>query len=214
MTHQYRLPSKLFVTGTGTDIGKTLVSAVLMAGTRGCYWKPIQSGIEETTDTQWIKAVTGLPENHFWPECYRLHQPLSPHAAAALDGVHIDLAAIRLPVSKLSQHLIVEGAGGLMVPLNEHHFMLDVIIQCQLPVLLVAASGLGTINHTLLSLEMLRRHHIEIAGVVLNGPLNPSNRHAIEYYGQTSVVAQIEPLPLVNASVLQRLFIDHFGVCA
>lgn len=212
MTRKSWLPQKLFVTGTDTDIGKTLVSAVLVAGTQGCYWKPIQSGFEQTTDTQWIKSVTGLPENHFFPERYRLRQPLSPHAAAAADGVHIDLAAIELPAQISSQHLIVEGAGGLMVPLNERHFMLDVIIQCQLPVLLVAASGLGTINHTLLSLEMLRRHHIEIAGVVLNGPFNPSNRHAIEFYGQTSVMAQIEPLPHINADVLQKVFADHFCV--
>jgi len=207
---RFKVPTRLFVTGTDTDIGKTLVSAVLMAGTHGQYWKPVQSGLEEITDTQWIKAVTGLPGHHFMPETYRLRKPLSPHASAAMDGVRIDLAEFSLPDVPASGHLIVEGAGGLMVPLNERHFMLDLMVQLGLPVLLVASSGLGTINHVLLSLDKLRTNNIEVAGVVLNGPLNESNRKAIEHYGRIPVVAQIEPLQVINSDSLFNLFNKSF----
>ncbi|MFZ1984585.1 MAG: AAA family ATPase, partial [Desulfatitalea sp.] len=91
------LPPQLFITGTGTDVGKSVVAAILMAGTHGLYWKPVQSGLEEATDTQWIQQATGLPEHHFTPERHRLRQPLSPHAAAALDGVCIELADFEAP---------------------------------------------------------------------------------------------------------------------
>lgn len=207
---RFKLPSGLFVTGTDTDIGKTLVSAVLMAGTRGTYWKPIQSGLAEITDTQWVQAVTGLPGRHFLPETHRLSQPLSPHASAALDGVRIDLSDFSLP-DPLPHHFIVEGAGGLMVPLNEHHFMADLMTRLALPVLLVASSGLGTINHTLLSLEKLRSLGLEIVGVVLNGPLNDSNHRAIEHYGRTRVVARIEPQSVINNAVLSDIFNKTFS---
>ncbi|MBT8341512.1 MAG: dethiobiotin synthase [Desulfatitalea sp.] len=205
-----KLPPRLFITGTGTGIGKTMMAAILMAGTRGLYWKPIQSGLDEMTDTEWIRDATGLPQHHFWPETYRLTQPLSPHAAARIDGIAIDLAAMTLPDPAPSGHLIVEGAGGIMVPLNDTAFMLDLIARLNLPTLVVASSQLGTINHTLLTLDQLKRHGIEITGVVLNGPQHDSNRHAIEYYGKTKVVAQIEPLAQVDVAALSRIFDANF----
>ncbi len=208
---RFKLPAGLFVTGTDTDIGKTLVSAVLMAGSRGVYWKPVQSGLEETTDTQWIKSVTGLPDRHFLPETHRLRQPLSPHASAALDGVRIDLSDFSLPDPLPKPCLIVEGAGGVMVPLNERHFMLDLMIRLGLPVLLVASSGLGTINHTLLSLDKLRSHGVEVAGVVFNGPLNESNCQAVAHYGGTRVVARIEPVDRIDCSSLSNIFDKSFS---
>lgn len=207
---RFLLPSKLFITGTGTDVGKTVVSAIMMAGTRGVYWKPIQSGMDEMTDTQWIQHATGLSDHHFRPEAYRLREPLSPHAAAALDGVRIDLADFTPPDPHPRHHLVVEGAGGLLVPLNERHFMLDLVAQLGLPVLLVASSQLGTINHTLLSLDKLRSRKVTVAGVVMNGPKNESNRQAIEHYGQVPVLAQIEPLPRIDSTILAELFRQHF----
>ncbi|MDA8141900.1 MAG: dethiobiotin synthase [Desulfobacteraceae bacterium] len=209
---KFLLPPKLFITGTGTGVGKTVVSAMLMAGTKGVYWKPVQSGLEEMTDTQWIQCATGLSDEHFLPETYKLRQPLSPHASAALDGVHINLEAFTPPQPEPSTCLVVEGAGGVLVPLNERHFMLDLIIQLGVPVLLVASSQLGTINHTLLSLEKLRASHLQVIGVVMNGPKNESNRQAIEHFGQVPVLAQIEPLPRIDSTTLETLFTENFAL--
>ncbi len=205
----HEIPRQLFITGTDTGVGKTVVSAILMAGLEGKYWKPIQSGLEEMTDTDWIRAVTGLPENHFYTETYRLQQPLSPHASAATEGIHIELESFQLPDTE--EHLIVEGAGGIMVPLNETHFMLDLMKKLAIPVLLVARSELGTINHTLLSLEQMRRHGLEVFGVVMNGPNNPGNREAIERYGNVKVRAEIESMPEINSQTLKQAFKEING---
>ncbi len=202
-------PRQLFVTGTDTGIGKTVVSAILMAGLQGKYWKPIQSGLEETTDTQWIQQLTSLPKDHFYPETYRLEKPLSPHASAAAEGVHIELDEFCLPETQ--DYLIVEGAGGIMVPLNKTHLMLDLMKKLDIPILLVARTELGTINHTLLSLEQLRRHGLEIFGVILDGPKNQSNREAIEHFGKVKVIAEIEPMDTINAETLQHAFRQYFG---
>lgn len=200
------LPSQLFVSGTDTDIGKTVVSGVLVAGLKARYWKPVQTGLREGTDSDWIRARTGIPASHVFPEAYTLQEPLSPHAAAARENVHIDLDDFSLPRVPSGEALIVEGAGGIMVPLNKDHYMLDLIKQLGLPVLLVARSGLGTINHTLLSLTQLRRSDIEIAGVVMNGPRNPGNREAIETYGGVDVVAEVEPLAELSSASLAACF--------
>ena len=201
-----RFPDRFFVTGTDTDIGKTLVSAMLAIGLDAGYWKPVQSGLEAETDTEWVRRMTGLPDHYFVPETYRLTRPLSPHAAAESDGLQIDMSAFPLPASSGHPRLIVEGAGGVMVPLNQDALMLDLIKQLQLPVLLVARSTLGTINHTLLSLSQLKCAHIEVLGVVMNGPKNRGNREAIEHYGGARVIAEIEPLPEINARVLSDAF--------
>jgi dethiobiotin synthetase len=203
------IPRRLFVTGTDTGIGKTMVSAILMAGLNGRYWKPVQSGLEEMTDTEWIREMTGLDSDHFYPETYRLKLPLSPHASAAAENISIDLDAFQLP--ETDQHLIVEGAGGVMVPLNDHHFMLDLMKKLDIPVLLVTRSELGTINHTLLSLEQLRRYGIDAFGVVMNGPENPGNRDAIERFGNTQVLAEIELLSKINPQTLMKAFWDYFS---
>ena len=204
------LPDRLFITGTDTGIGKTVISAILMTGLQGIYWKPVQSGLEEITDTEWVRHKTGLPESHFRPETYRLRLPLSPHASAANDGVRIDLEAFQIPQTNKGEHLIIEGAGGIMVPLNERHFMKDLMKKLDSPVLLVASSSLGTINHTLLSLEQLKRDGIEIVGVVMNGPKNSINRKAIEDYGSMPVLAEIDPLPIIDPQSLKQCYREHF----
>lgn len=203
-------PHRMFISGTDTGIGKTVVSAVLLSGLNGKYWKPIQSGLEDITDTQWIKEKTGLPDSHFYPETYRLNLPLSPHASAAADGIRIDLDAFEMPGYEEDEYLIVEGAGGLMVPLNERDMMTDLIKKLNIPVLLAARSSLGTINHTLLSLSRMRQEGIEIFGVVISGEKNPGNREAIERYGNVRVIAEIGIIENITPDRLKECFDNEF----
>jgi len=214
MNDKFILPPQLFITGTGTDVGKSVVAAMLLAGTRGFYWKPVQSGLEPISDSDWVRRATDLPEDHFLPETYRFRNPLSPHAAAALEGVRIDLSAFRLPELPVPGQLIVEGAGGVLVPLNERDLMLDLIVLLALPVLVVASSRLGTINHTLLTLQALRSRRVSVVGVILNGPPDPSNRQAIEHFGVIPVLAQIAPLPAITPEFLGNTFARDFAVSA
>jgi dethiobiotin synthetase len=202
-------PQQFFITGTDTDVGKTVVAALLTLGLGASYWKPVQSGLEPSTDTKTVKTLTQLDPSHFFPERFRLTQPLSPHAAAAIDQVSIDLNDFQLPQVKTS-YLIVEGAGGLMVPLNNQDLMIDLIQFLELPVCLVARSTLGTINHTLLSLAQLKQAKIPILGVILNGPKNESNRSAIIHYGQVPVLGELEWLPHLNAATLEQAFHQIF----
>jgi dethiobiotin synthetase len=197
-------PKALFVTGTDTNVGKTLVSALLTLGSKGKYWKPIQTGSD--IDSVWIKGATELSDDHIFPETYKLTEPLSPHAAAEIDGVTIATSDINLPEHSNGDLLIVEGAGGLLVPINKHDFMADIIKRLDLPVVLVARSGLGTINHTLLSLRLIRELKIPLLGVVLNGERNRGNKAAIEKYGRIEVIAEIEPLASLDRAALQETF--------
>ncbi len=202
-------PKRFFITGTDTGVGKTVVAAILMAGLGADYWKPIQSGVVEGTDTEMVRRLTGLPAARFWPESYRLAEPLAPHAAAALAGVTIDLGRCRLPEAA-APRLLVEGAGGVLAPLNEHQYMLDLMQQLALPVLLVARSSLGTINHTLLSLRALRGAGLEVFGVVLNGPRNEGNRAAICQFGQLPVLGELLPQGDLTGKNLAAIFRKTF----
>jgi dethiobiotin synthase len=204
------LPQRLFVTGTDTGVGKTIVSAALTLGMGAKYWKPIQSGILEGTDTETVRSLTNLSAEHFYPERYLLTEPLSPHAAAEIDGVNINLSELTLPGSS-AEPLIVEGAGGVMVPINESEFMLDVMHHLRLPVLIVARSGLGTINHTLLTLQCLRASGLEVVGVIMNGPLNRSNRKAITEFGKVEVLAEIPPIEALSRETLLDVFRAQFS---
>lgn len=185
-----------------------MVSALLTQGLSATYWKPVQSGLQEETDTECVRRITNLPESHFLKEQYRLTEPLSPHASAAIDHVSIELSEFQLPAPE-TDHLVVEGAGGLMVPLNDQYMIIDLIQYLSLPALLVVRSELGTLNHTFLSLEALRSRNIPVMGVVMNGPINDSNRRAIEDYGGVEILAEIEPAKELNPQVLQQMF-DQF----
>ena len=169
---------QFFVTGIGTEIGKTVVSSILTEYLQADYWKPVQSGDLHLTDTMKVQALVSNTKSYFHPERHRLNAPLSPHAAAALDGVQIQLSDFTLP--QTSNHLIVEGAGGLMVPLNDQDLMIDLIKQLGIPVILVSRNYLGSINHTVLSIEALQRRDIPIAGIVINGEPNPATETFIE----------------------------------
>ncbi len=159
-------PKKMFVTGTDTGIGKTFVCSLLMAGLRASYWKPVQSGSREGRDSQWVQRATCLPASHFFPESYVLPEPLSPYQAARLAGTEIELDVCVPPATET---LIVEGAGGVLVPLNSSLTMLDLMVHLGYPVLLVAPGRLGMINHTLLSVACLRQAGVEVFGVLVNG---------------------------------------------
>lgn len=200
-----QFPNSFFVTGTDTNVGKTVVSAMFTLGLQAAYWKPIQSGLEPPTDTDYLQQITELDSTHFIPERFRLTQPLSPHASAAIDQIQINLSDFQLPATDKS-YLIVEGAGGLMVPINSQHYMIDLIKHLNLPVCLVARSSLGTINHTLLSIAQLRRTEIPIWGVILNGESNSSNRDAIAHYGQVPILGELEPLAAINPATLRKAF--------
>ncbi len=188
----------LFVTGTDTGIGKTVVSAWLALHLGADYWKPVQSGLDGETDAQAIARLTGEADVRIHPSAVELTQPLSPHEAARRDGVKIALDDFTAPETE--KPLIVEGAGGLLVPLNETDFMIDLIDRLGLPCVLVARTGLGTINHTMLSLLMLRARALAVACVVMNGPENSANRKAIEDFG--------------GVTVLELPFFDEPGPCS
>ncbi len=179
-------PEKFFVSGTDTGIGKTLVSAMLMSALDATYWKPIQAGLDEETDTEFVQRISEADDSRIIPERYRLNTPMSPHGAADIDEVSISLDDFELPEFQ-TKHLIVEGAGGLIVPINWDHTVLDMIEQFELPVLLVARSSLGTLNHTLLSIEALKRRNIDVFGVVLNGESHEHNKKTLEHFGKVEI---------------------------
>jgi dethiobiotin synthase len=195
--------SGYFITGTDTDAGKTVASAWAMLHLDGCYWKPVQSGLDGAVDRESVMALTGLPADRFLPCTYELSQPLSPHESARRDGVQINLDAFTLP--QADRPLIAEGAGGLMVPLNARHFVIDLIAHLGLPAILVCRSTLGTINHTLLSLQALRARDIPVAGLIINGPVTPHNRQALEEYGKVPVIAEIDFLSPPSRAALEDI---------
>jgi dethiobiotin synthetase len=197
----------LFVTGTDTGVGKTVVSAALTLGLEASYWKPIQSGTLPSTDAEQVRAWTRLPDSRILPEAYRLREPASPHAAARAEGVRIDLDRIVAHPRSHDRPIVAEGAGGLLVPLNETDLMVDLIQRLGHPVVLVARTGLGTLNHTLLSVGELRRREIPLLGVVLSGDPHPGNAAAIEHYGAVPVLGTI-PVP---SSLTPETLLEAYG---
>jgi dethiobiotin synthetase/malonyl-CoA O-methyltransferase len=181
----------VFVSGTDTNVGKSWVAAWAVKSWGAGYWKPVQSGTSEGWDADLVRQVA--PEARIFASRHALPDPLSPDQAARRAGVAIDLADFALPDH--DGPLVVEGAGGLLVPLNDRALMIDLIARLELPVLLVARSTLGTINHSLLSLEALRQRRLKTAGIILVGADQPETRAAIEHFGRVPVVAQLPPLP-------------------
>jgi malonyl-CoA O-methyltransferase len=187
----------VFVTGTDTGVGKTLVSAILVKAWQADYWKPLQTGVaDEPGDTPSVAFLADMAPSRVHAPAVVLQAPLSPWAAAPLEGVRIDTNALTCPATHAP--LVVEGAGGLLVPIDDDAMMIDLIARLALPVILVARSGLGTINHTLLSLHALKAAGIAVAGVVMNGPPSASNRLAIERFGGVPVLAEVPALDIVD----------------
>ena len=195
-------PLRIVVCGTDTDVGKTVVSAWLVQGLNATYWKPVQSGLDEGGDRDRICELLNLPPERWLREAYAFRRPVSPHWAAECDGMELDPANLGLP--PCNGPLVVETAGGLMVPLNRSWLQIDQLQRWQLPVVLVARSGLGTLNHTLLSLEALRQRSIPVLGLILNGPPHADNPRTLEQFGGIPVLAQLPPLATLDASSLEQ----------
>lgn len=200
---------RLVIVGTDTDVGKTVVSALVVQGLDAHYWKPVQSGLEEGGDSGRVQRLLHLPPERLLPEAYRFQAPVSPHWAAEQEGVRIDLQKLELPPpEQLPGPLVVETAGGLLVPLRRDWLQIEQIAHWGLPVLLVARSGLGTLNHTLLSLEALKRRGIPVLGLVLNGPLHPDNPGTLTELGGAPVLLELPPLERLEASTLAQQWQD------
>lgn len=201
---------KYIITGTDTGIGKTLVSALLMRNLDAAYWKPIQSGLEEETDTEFVKRVSECGSDRIIPEKFRLNQPLSPHLSAAIDGVEINPTDIKIPEYKPST-LIIEGAGGVLVPINWNFPQIELFRSFNAPVVIVSRTKLGTINHTLLTVEALRNRGIPIHGVVFSGEENTDNFKSIETIGNVKVLGWIPQQETINGTLLDSVFKTHFN---
>ncbi len=192
----------LFITGIGTNVGKTVVSAVLTEALQADYWKPIQSGVVEGKDSETVKSLISNSKSVFHPETYLLKEPLSPHFAAKLDGVKIELRNIKLP--KTSNHLIIEGAGGLLVPINDSHYVIDIAKQFDCEIVLVISSYLGCINHSLLSIDNLLRNGFKLKALVFNGIFEPEVKQAITNYVKNTLIIDVPQLDeLSKSAVLQ-----------
>lgn len=185
----------IFVSGIGTEVGKTVVSAILVEALQADYWKPVQSGDLDYTDTDKVREWTGFGVRTH-PENYRLRTPASPHASAAIDGVAIRLESFQLPAT--DNFLVAEGAGGLMVPLNGRHLIIDLIEHLALPVVLVSRHYLGSINHTLLSVEALQRRGIPVAALIFNGAPHASTEQAIEQFGGIPGLLNVPDLSAID----------------
>jgi dethiobiotin synthetase len=199
----------LFVTGTGTGVGKTVVSAALMHRYRLNaplrYWKPIQTGIEQDDDTAKVRHLGACHDEELFCDGIRLPCPVSPHLAAELSETRIDIHELQGRIAgEPASSWIVEGAGGVLVPINESDLMVDLMVRLQLPVLVASSSELGTINHTLLTLEALRARTLRVAGVVMVGVRNAGNRNAIEHYGDVPVLAEMPHIPELTPELLKR----------
>lgn len=195
-------PLRLVICGTDTDVGKTIVSALFVQGLDANYWKPVQSGTEGGGDRQRVIDLLELPQERWHPEAYAFQAPVSPHWAAEREGKCIDPDQLQLPA--IAGPLVVETAGGLMVPLTRQWLQIQQLERWQLPVVLVARSELGTLNHTLLSLEALRKRNIPILGLVINGPAHADNPRTLNELGQIPLLCELPPLEQLNAAALAR----------
>lgn len=199
--------SRFVIAGTDTDIGKTVFAAALTQATGAYYWKPVQAGTEGGTDSERVRNL-GVPIDHILPEAYRLATPCSPHQAAAIDGVEIDRAHLTPPAQPAD--LVIEGAGGVLVPVTPQLLYADLFAEWQLPVILVASTGLGTINHSLLSIEALRYRGVPIHGIAFTGAENVETQSTIARIGDVDILGRLPHLPDLNAAALQRAFAANF----
>ena len=203
--------SRCFViTGTDTGIGKTVFSAALAGALDGCYWKPVQSGLDGETDSETARWLSGLSTERIFPEAWRLQTPVSPHLSAEIDGVAIDPDALRLPETE--RPLVIEGAGGLLVPLTQQSTYIDVFARWGQPVILCARTGLGTINHTLLSVEALRKRRVPIAGIAFIGDERSDTQIVIGEMSGVPILGRLPILDRLAPDSLRGAFEEHFDI--
>lgn len=193
---------RLFVTGIGTDVGKTMVAAIITEALAADYWKPVQAGNLDFSDTDRVKELVTNTQSYFHPETYRFKLPASPHLAAAVENITINPSLFNLPETQ--NHLIIEGAGGLMVPLNDHFLIIDLIAQLQAEVILVSQNYLGSINHTLLSVQSLRQRQIPVKGIIFNGPPTPASEDYITGYSGIPKLGALLPETEINPAVVKQ----------
>ncbi len=198
----------LFITGIGTDVGKTLISAIVTEALCADYWKPIQAGFEQGTDAEWVKQMLSNPFSVIHKELYKLHTPASPHIAAQIDGVTIDVAKIKEQAVLLMQGppdkpLIIEGAGGLLVPLHEHLMVADLIKNLDAKVILVSRNYLGSINHSLLTASYCRSNNIDVAGWIFNDDYMQYEDEIVSWSGYASL-GSVPKLEEINPSTIKE----------
>lgn len=194
-------PSKLyFITAIGTDSGKTLISAIVTEALQADYWKPIQAGVPR--DTEKVQTLVSSPVSLFHNEAYLLQHPMSPHAAAQREGVEIDIQTLSLP--KTHNTLIIEGAGGVLVPVSNQHFVIDIAQKFEAEVILVANIYLGSINHTLLTINELKRRNIPVKGIIFNGPTNEDSEQFILNYSQYPLLLHVYPEEQITQEVVHN----------
>jgi dethiobiotin synthetase len=201
---------RLVVTGTDTGIGKTVFSAALTDALGACYWKPIQSGLTEETDSETVLRLGRIPPERILPEAWRLKTPVSPHRSAEIDRVMLDPYALEPPAT--NSPLIIEGAGGLLVPLTRHETFADIFARWQIPVILCSRTGLGTINHTLLSLEAMRQRLIPVLGIAFIGDAQPDTQQIIAEMGKVRVLGRLPRLEPLTPDTLRREFRKSFDL--
>lgn len=196
--------TNFIVTGTDTDVGKTVFAAGLVDALGAYYWKPIQAGIDPEGDKESVARLAGLPQDRILPEAYRLNTPASPHLAARLDGVEVSLDSLALP--SVDSPLVIEGAGGVLVPVSETLLMADLFAHWAVPVILCARTGLGTINHSLLSIEALRSRGVALAGIAFIGDPHAENERIIPALGGVPSIGRLPRLDRLDTQSLRQAF--------
>ena len=197
---------KLFITGIGTDVGKTVASAIVTQALEADYWKPVQAGDLELSDTHKVRARVANEKSQFHPNAYALNTPASPHLAAELDGITIDLKKIKEP--QTNNHLVIEGAGGILVPLNDTDCIID-LIRPDYKVIVVSRHYLGSINHTLLTIEALKSRKIPLAGIIFSGDENQATETIILNKTGVKLIGRIDNEPYFDANVI-AYYADKF----
>lgn len=201
-----KFPPAFVVTGTDTDVGKTVISALLLNLLQGSYWKPIQCGTQPETDTQFVKNHCFVQNTHLLSEAYLFSRPLAPSQASHLERKEIDINELKIPPHNYKP-LIIEGVGGVMTPITDRFLFIDLIKKWKVPAIVVARSTLGTINHTLLTINALKANGIEILGIVFNGPKNTLNKDSIEKVCDVPVIAEMTPVDNLK-EICKTLYVE------